>query len=426
MPKRETLLLIAPGFRPELLQTPKEMDFHLVVAAAKPPADSALYDEFIQVNETDEEAVCRAVQAYLSGGGRIDAIACYFEGSIHIAAVLCERLGLPGNSPAAVRNMRDKFRTFEVLTAAGVATPRTEIAWSATEAEEAGRRLGFPLVMKPQASAASQGVIKIADESELAHAFKLIDEIFDDAVFGAGESAVPNIGRVLNYPGAHGVLLQSYVEGPEVCLDIVYRDGEFDVLGMMDKPFEWAEPYFLERLVVTPSRLPVAAQRAIEDTSIRALRACGATCGAAHVEARLNAQGEPVIIEVNGRLGGMAVFVQETIQLSTGRWGLAEYLNVATGRPITPATRNPRPAGFVSLSVETFGRIKRFAGESEVRALPGVVDIQWAMAPGDSVPEGYPRNPRVNFAHVLVCADSYDQVLDTMNRAREQLVAVVE
>src|SRR5260370_16319086 len=96
-------------------------------------------------------------------------------------------------------------------------------------------------------------------------------------------------------------------------------------------------------MFVAPSHLPAASQATICDISVRALQAMGATAGAAHVELRVSAEG-PKVIEVNGRIGGPSILLQETLQSVTGRWGPAEYINVITGSPVCeepPPTRTP-------------------------------------------------------------------------------------
>jgi len=174
-------------------------------------------------------------------------------------------------------------------------------------------------------------------------------------------------------------------------------------------------------MFVPPSHLPAGAQRDVKDLCVRTLRAVGATTGAAHIEFRVSSSGLK-IIEVNGRIGGPSLFVQEVMELTTGVWGPREYLSVIDGgRPDASAPATDGYAGFVSLPVEGQGRIVGFGGEAETWEIPGIVDIKWPMRPGQFVPEGFPRNPSVMFAHVLAARSSYREVVEALESARTTL-----
>jgi biotin carboxylase len=425
MQELPAILVIGQGFRPELLSTPRDLGFRVVLLDSGKPADQSLYDDYIEASAVDAEAALGAVRDYISGGRMISAVACFFEGGLHVAAEISKELGLPGNSPETVRNMCDKLQTWHILSRAGIPTPRTVLPDCARAALKAAEEFGYPVIVKPQASAASKGVIKAHDAHELAQSFALVSGLFSTTSFGSGHARIPNIGKSLFYPGAHGVLVQEYIEGFEICVDIVYSHGQFSVLGIVDKPQAWEEPYFPECMFVAPSHLPAATQATIRDISVRALQAMGATAGAAHIELRVSPEG-PKVIEVNGRIGGPSILLQETLLSVTGRWGPAEYINVITGGAVCEEPSPGRTAGFSSLPVERPGRIVRFDGEDKVRALPGVARIQWAKRIGQFIPEGYTRNPSVMFAHVMVEGESWPQVVETLADVRLTLHAVTE
>ncbi|MFG2463445.1 ATP-grasp domain-containing protein [Streptomyces sp. NPDC048523] len=424
MPESRVLLMIAASLNPDLLRTPHEMGLEVVLTAAVAPADDSLYDVHLAVDELDEEAVLAAVRDYLGHGGRIDAVATFHEGALHVAARVAAELGLPGNSPEAVRAMRDKFLTGQRLTEAGVATPGTRVANVFSEAQAAAAELGFPLVLKPQASAASQGVTKVANETELKAAFDNITGLYEPEAFHDGGYSVPNVAHIYAYPQAQGVLIQEYVSGEEFAVDMVYGDGEYRLLAIHDKPYPFAEPHFIEGAYATPSVLSESEQTLLVDTAVAALKALGATVGGAHVELRLTDEG-PKIIEVNGRLGGTTAFVQESIRESTGVWGPREYLRAVLGEPLEFATKaQPTPAGFAPLLANRSGEIARFAGVDEVMDVPGVIGVRWMAKPGDQVVIKYPENPVSCYALILARGETREQVLSALEGAEKVLEPV--
>jgi biotin carboxylase len=421
---QKTLLLVASSANPDLLRTPRDLGLSIVIAAKNPPADTDLYDVHLSVDEMSEEAVAQAVSAFVASGRRIDAVACFHEGSLRAAARVAADLGLPGNTPEAVMNMRDKAQTIDVLTAAGIGCPRSRLVTSADEAVAAAAEFGLPVVVKPQSSASSQGVTKAKDEGALRHAYEMVAGIHKRTEFRQGEYAVRNISTVYMDPERRGVLVQELLSGPEFALDFVYADGEFFLLGIHDKPSEWEGDAFIETVYITPSGLDSSRQQLIVDTAVRGLRAVGATTGGAHVEIRLTEDG-PKIIEINGRLGGTTAYVQESIQASTGVWGPREYLRAVLGeRPqVAPAKEN---AGFVALLAGRTGRIAGFQGASEVLAIPGVKGIRWLSKPGDDVVIEYPANPVSCFALALATGQTRQEVLQALALAEQTLVPVME
>lgn len=417
---RKKLLVVASSLNPELLRTPHDLGLFVVLAATTPPTDSSLYDHHLPVDELDPEAMSAAVAAYVAEGNRIDAVACFHEGALRSAARVTADLGLPGNSPQAVMAMRDKNLTPTVLAAAGIRAPRTRVVASADEAVAAAQEFGFPVVLKPQSSASSQGVAKASSPAAVAGVYAELAGLHQRPDIRQGPYVTSNIAKIFMDPALTGVLVQEHIDGPEYAIDLVYANGEFFVLGIHDKPFEWAGDYFIEQIYATPTTLAPQQEAELVEVAVRALQAVGATTGAAHVEIRLSPQG-PTVIEVNGRLGGTTAYVQESIRACTGIWGPRAYLQAVLGqRPEATPTRRV-PTGFVAILAERTGRIERYEGVDETLALPGVQGIRWMHPPGADVVIDYPANPAICVALVLATGDSRDQVMATLAEAERTL-----
>merc|ERR1711957_194203 len=99
--------------------------------------------------------------------GQVDAITTFIELSVPLVSRLCEAMGLPGMTPAAVDAARDKHVTRAVLKKAGLPTPKNMLISSATEVVQAGQHVGFPAVLKPVSGAASLGVKKVTSMEDL-------------------------------------------------------------------------------------------------------------------------------------------------------------------------------------------------------------------------------------------------------------------
>lgn len=420
-----TLLMVASSFNEQLLRTPRALGLHVALAAKNAPTDATLYDVHLPVDERDEVAVLSTVLEYQRRHGPVDAVASYHEGSIHVAARVAETLGLPGNSYDAALTMRNKHLTSQALSRAGVRSPKTALVHTVDQAVAVAPSIGYPLVAKPRSGGASQGVVKVTGPAELEPAIALISGLYDTQAFEHNGHRLANMCYSVYLPGTTGVILQEFVSGPEVAVDFIYGDDRYEVLAIHDKPQAWDERCFIERIYTTPSQLPESVQAAVIATALDGLRAVGATTGAAHVELRVSDDG-PVLLEINGRLGGTAAFVQESIERSTSVWGPLEYLRVVLGeRPDVRRKEPCTPAGFIGLALDRCGQIVAFRGEAEVRSLPGVLNVRHHLKVGDRVFVQYPQNPNVFFAHVLVEGPSHGALLATMQQVEEEFRPVV-
>lgn len=237
------------------------------------------------VDTFDPEAVVKAARE-LAADRPVRGVYCYHEASILAAARVADELGVPGPTPQAVAAVRDKSVTRELLTRAGIRQPAVALVTTLEEAEEAGRRIGFPLVAKPRALAASEGVIKVESAEVLADALAIT------------RSATPGAGMVHHAE----VLLEEFLTGPEISIDAAVFDGEYLPFLIARKRLG-GEPFFEETGHDVLADDPLFADEELWKMLAEAHRALGWTHGLTHTEVKLTPDG-PVIVEVNGRLGG--------------------------------------------------------------------------------------------------------------------------
>lgn len=247
------------------------------------------------------------------------------EGSVEFAARMNQRLGLGGNSPETAAASRDKFRMRRALRAHGGALiPEFRLVASWDEFQAAVREVGFPCVSKPVRAAASDGVAKIEDASQVRAAWEFT-------------SAVPQIDAT----GEGTVLVESYASGPEYSVEGIVAGGVAHVLGVTEKTTE-AEPYFNEVMHVFPAPISTAAETAMRRTAQAVAEALGMTGGAMHLEVRLNERG-PVVMECAARLAGDSIPI--IARMATGVDVYEEMLNEALGRPLCMEPRARRVSG---------------------------------------------------------------------------------
>ncbi|MFI8304058.1 acetyl-CoA carboxylase biotin carboxylase subunit family protein [Streptomyces sp. NPDC085927] len=283
---REYLLAGAAATHPVWLFTGEEPDWQ-----------TPFLTGHTMVDVTDRAAVLAAA-GELAGRVPVRGVLSWDETLIVTTAHVAEALGLPGAGVDGVEGCRDKFRSRRLLTAAGVDQPRYAWVDTAEEALAAAGTIGCPVVLKPRGMGASIGVVFAADLGEVAEAFRTADE--------AGR-----IGAV-SYRG--GALVEEYLEGPEISIDAAVVDGEYHPMFVARKQVGLF-PYFEETGHHVAADDPLRTDGTLLETVRAAHRAIGYGYGITHTEVKLTARG-PVIVEINGRLGGD--LIPRLGQLATG------------------------------------------------------------------------------------------------------------
>ena len=217
---------------------------------------------------------------------KVLGVLTYDELLVTATAHVAERLGVPGLSVAGAENCRDKSRSRDQLTRAGIAQPRYALVPDLPAALEAADRIGYPVVTKPRGMGASVGVARADEPAGLA------------AAFGVAERA-----RRAGPPVYEdGVLIEELVDGPEISIDGAVFGGEYHPFCLARKQLG-APPYFEEVGHLVDAADPLADDPALRNLLAQAHRTLGVQDGVTHTEVRLTSRG-PVIIEVNARLGG--------------------------------------------------------------------------------------------------------------------------
>lgn len=245
------------------------------------------------------------------------------EATIVPAAAVAQALGLPGLDPQAATAARDKSTSRRLFSEAGVRQPLSIPVADLAEAAEAAAQVGYPLVAKPRALGSSLGVVMISTEKDLATGYA--------AAKAARYHGTPTFER--------DVLIETFVDGPEISIDGYCHEGEYEPQFIAHKALGFA-PYFEEVGHTVDAADPLMRSEEIRSVLQRAHRALGLRNGLTHSEIRLSSAG-PVLIEINGRPGGD--FIPMLGKLATGQNPLTAGVRIALGRPLGDA-RTP-PAG---------------------------------------------------------------------------------
>jgi len=290
----------------------------------------------------------------------------YLDAIVRIAAAL----GIPHPFPAGVAAERRKHLVRRALAEAGIPSARHALTrgWEATR--DAARALGYPLVSKPTDLASSAHVRLVHGEQELRDALAAL-EGFDR--------------NFRDQPRDRQVLLEEYLEGPEVSVEACCADGEVVILGVTDKGVTGA-PFFVEDSHMFPAALEPAAAQALDEYARRVLAAVGHERGFAHLEVKLTAAG-PRLVELNPRLPGN--YIVELVQRVTGVDMLAASIELALGRcpSLAVGSGAARSAAIQFIVPPSGGVLRAIHGAESLVGDPHVVRHEISAAAGARVSE---------------------------------------
>ncbi len=377
MKPRLLLLIPTSTYRAgAFVRAARRLPIEVSIASEAPNSLSHLHPVDLPTFDFDDPGGAALMARRCFADVAVDAVIGVDDRSALPAAQIAEALGVPHNSPDAVRAALNKALGRDRMRAAGLPVPPHALV----PVDGPGRvpdSVGFPAVVKPLAMAASRGVIRVDDA----------------ASFAAACARVAPVVRAESPPrdelARTHLLVESYVPGWEVAVEAMVIGGEMHVLTIFDKPDPLEGPYFPETLYVTPSRHGESVQRDIVETTRRAITALGLTHGPVHAELRGNDRGV-VPIEVHARsIGGLC---SRVLRFEDGRSLEDVIVQHALGL-LGPIPRlDPLAAGVWMMPAPRAGRFQSMRGVEKARRIAGVEEVIVSTSAGQTVtplPEGF-------------------------------------
>ncbi len=295
-------------------------------------------------------------------------IAAFGERDQNRCAAIGAALGLPTHSVETIRLVQDKLAMRAVLREAGLDSTPAAVAEQEADVHAFVSKHGLPCIVKPLGGSGSVGVSRIDELSQIQHAFALASGTYSDLV-------------------RPGVIVESFLVGPQCSVEAFSEDGEHEILCVTQK-FSDAVT-FVELGHVAPAQLPEATEAAIRELIPAVLDALGIRFGPSHTEIVLTVNG-PVIIETHTRVGGDEI--PELVADVTGADLLQLAVSQVLGVRVLPQLRErlgrPGPAAasaiwFGAAAVE--GQLSALQGLEDARRIEGVTEVEALVAEGSTV-----------------------------------------
>ena len=346
----------------------KEIGLHVAVVDYNQEAIGIPHaDKFYDASTMDEDAVLAAAEEYQPDGIMTLATDMPMRG----VAKASDKLHLHSINYVTALKATDKSLMIKAFKQFDVPSPWYFDIASFDELKTLEGKVDFPCIIKPTDNAGSHGVAKVNDFKELLE----------------------------NYEYAHScsrhgeVIVEEYLEGPEVSVEVMVVNGKVNILQITDKITTEA-PHFVEMGHTQPSRLPDSIQEAICQVATMACLSVGIDKGPAHVEMKVTKRG-PVMIELGARMGGDNI-TTHLVPLSTGIDMVGSTIKVALGEEpdITPTLHCGSAIRYFDVP---FGSIKAIENVEEAKHISGVKQITFTKKVGEESTPIQCSNDRIGF-----------------------------
>ena len=373
----------------------KEMGLEVAVVDFNPEAIGIPYaDKYYNASTMDEDAVLAAAEDYQPDGIMTLATDMPMRG----VAKASDKLHLHSISYETSVKATDKYDMIKAFKAYGVPSPWYYDVDTLEDLKALEGKVTFPCIIKPTDNAGSHGVAKVDSFEEL----------------------------VANYEYSHScsrhgkVIVEEYLDGPEVSVEVMVVDGVPHILQITDKITTEA-PHFVEMGHTQPSRLPVETQRQIREVAEAACKSLGLDKGPAHVEMKVTGRG-PVMIELGARMGGDNI-TTHLVPLSTGIDMVKATINVALGEEpdIMPTLHCGSAIRYFEVP---FGTIRSIEGVEDAKQMPGIKQITFTKEVGEESTPIQCSNDRIGF--VIAQGATADEAAKRCEEAMKRIKITIQ
>lgn len=393
--KQKLLIIGASVLQLPAIKRAKEMGLEVAVADYNPSAVGIPFaDHYFNVSTIDIEAIVRVAQEYQPDG--IMTLAT--DMPMRSIAAATQALGLPGITMESAVRSTDKIEMIKAFKEHGVASPWFFEVSSAVELEKVRSKISYPCIMKPADNSGSRGVTIINNPEELTYAYQ--------------------------YSVKHSrngkVIIEEYLQGDEVSVEVITYDGEPYVLQVTDKLTTGA-PYFVEMGHSQPSKFVGEDFVRISELAKAAVKAVGIQNSPAHIEMMVTKDG-PKMIELGARMGGDCI-TTHLVPLSTGIDMIKAAIDIALGN-LPDLNRTLSMGSAIRYFNVSPGIIQGISGIEAVEGLEAVRDVIFTKSIGEEVTS---IRSSLDRAGMIVCqADTNVSAIEECEKALKNIHFIIQ
>lgn len=391
--KDKILILGASILQLPAIKKAKEMGFHVVVVDININAIGSSYaDEFYNISTNDINGItelAKEIQPKV-----IMTIAT--DMPMRAIASATSELNIKGISYITAIKATDKGEMIQALNEANVNIPWYFIVKDKNELKDLD--IIYPCILKPIDSSGSRGVILVNCENELESAYLYSKK----------------------YSNTNSVIIEEYMIGKEVSVEILVINGDVNVLAVTDK-ITTGQPYFVEMGHSQQSQLENSEIEEIKELARKAVKAIGIIDGPAHVEIMMTKEGAK-IVEIGARLGGDCI-TSHLVKLSTGIDMIEQTINILAENEVCIHKKYNRGSAILYIEADE-GVISEIQGIDEAKKIQGIEVVQINKKIGDLNLGIKSSGDRIGF--VIAQGDNAKEAINICKKAIEKIKIVIK
>ncbi|WP_270512531.1 ATP-grasp domain-containing protein [Holdemanella biformis] len=369
---KKLMILGASILQLPAIEKAKEMGLDVVVVDMNPDAVGfnvpGIEKEIIST--IDIQAVISAAKSH-----KIDGIMTLAtDMPMRTVAAVAKEMNLIGIDEETALKATNKAEMRKALQLNNVPIPKFYVVSNKEEYKEVVKQFNVPFIVKPADSSGSRGIFEVKDIHN------------EDLIIEAYEYCHP-------YSRVGDVVVEEYMEGPEVSVETLTVNGECHVIQITDKLTTGA-PHYVEMGHSQPTMLSKEISEQISKVAKAANKAIGIKNGPSHTEIIVTKEG-PKIVELGARLGGDNI-TTHLVPLSTGVNMVECCIKIALGE-IPDIKKKWNKGSAIRYFEQHAGVIDSIEGVDKAEEIDGVQQISIVHGVGEEVTEINSSGERMGF-----------------------------
>jgi len=309
------------------------------------------------------------------------------EPATPLIALLAKHYGFVGNDPKTAFYCRSKYHMRKRLLEANIPSPKFALCKNYEDVKNAIEKIGIPCVLKPVGWHSSFGTFMIRDEKDLEQLESnyetsikfLLKEITEICPFTKEELDLIGVDDEVDMVTDY--LVEEYMEGPEISVDAITRNGKSTILGIADQ-VRMAPPYFVQLeekipYICSPETFEII--RALVENTITAM---GIENSLSHTEIIFTKEG-PKIVEIACRSGSDNI--HDAIYNITGLSTAFESAMLALGIERNYEIETKCHTAMKYILPDKEGILAQLEIPVEVKEDPNVLEIKMSLQEGSKL-----------------------------------------
>lgn len=391
---KKLMIFGASEFQIPLIEAAKMRGVQTCVLDINPNAPARnISDEFHECSIKDYEKSLEIAEQFRPDG--ITAGMC--DVAVLSVARICEKLNLPGIDIDAAIRATDKYAMICAFASNNVPSPEYKLLNKNDDIDNFDAPW-LPFIVKPIDMAGSRGI-------------NLVKNI---------EQKTALIKNSISASDSGNVIVEEYMVGPEVSVEMVVINSQPTVLQITDKITSGA-PHFVELGHIQPAVLSDDVRKSIVNVAESAVRAIGLKNSIVHAEMIITESG-PKMVELGARMGGDGI-QQQLMKLSTGI-DLPDFaIDLALGLPLKVPTATIKKYSMIRFIPSVAGKIGDIMINKAISQIEGVKSYKLFCKSGDDYEERNDNSGR--FGYVLAQADAYEDVVMSCKEAIDKINIII-